>query len=408
MSPDPRSQELLRKWAAESAVPVEEPMASQARRERVVARMELVMGRHAEARIRRRRIQTGAAVACAAAVIALVATTWRAQLLGRSASDSGAPRLGVARLLGGTANATHDGRTEVVSASTIDDILRAGDDLVTGEDGRLEVDLNDGVAMIVEPATRIRMPEDEPSGSRGRERVRLDAGRVQIRVPHLVAGRTFAVKTPDAEVVVHGTAFSVEVGRFDSPDAPLHVLPSLPGDVPVTRVRVSEGIVSIASRGRETFVTAGMQWMSPSDTGLPASPPPATSPPAAEVTDRGPARSPLPLESSRTPSAKSSANPSSAAGAHAAPSSLGEQNHLLASAIEASRRGDHQGAIDQLNRLLTRFPGSPLAQEAAVERFRALEHAGDHAAAAREARRYLVSYPDGFAREEARKLALEP
>jgi len=42
-----------------------------------------------------------------------------------------------------------------------------------------------------------------------------------------------------------------------------------------------------------------------------------------------------------------------------------------------------------------------------VETFRALAQMGDRAGAAREARRYLTPI-DGFARDEARELALEP
>jgi outer membrane protein assembly factor BamD (BamD/ComL family) len=87
-------------------------------------------------------------------------------------------------------------------------------------------------------------------------------------------------------------------------------------------------------------------------------------------------------------------------------SRLGEENRLLAAAIAASKAGDHAGAVSTLDDLLRRFPASALAQEAHVERFRALAQGGDAAAAAREARLYLALYPDGFAREEARRLAV--
>jgi hypothetical protein len=55
---------------------------------------------------------------------------------------------------------------------------------------------------------------------------------------------------------------------------------------------------------------------------------------------------------------------------------------------------------------VTRYPASPLAQEAHVERFRALERMGRHSAAVSAARLYLVAYPNGFARDEAKAIVL--
>jgi hypothetical protein len=43
-----------------------------------------------------------------------------------------------------------------------------------------------------------------------------------------------------------------------------------------------------------------------------------------------------------------------------------------------------------------------------VERFRALKRLGQHAEAAREARRYLLDRQSGAASDEARSVALEP
>ncbi len=83
-------------------------------------------------------------------------------------------------------------------------------------------------------------------------------------------------------------------------------------------------------------------------------------------------------------------------------STLSEQNRLLASALDARRRNDDAKAIVFLNELLRKYPSSPLAQEARVERLRCLERLGQRGAAADEARRYLTDYPDGFAREEAK------
>jgi TolA-binding protein len=90
------------------------------------------------------------------------------------------------------------------------------------------------------------------------------------------------------------------------------------------------------------------------------------------------------------------------------PSTLGEENRLLTSALAASNAGDYRSATSTLDDLLRRFPMSPLAQEAHVQRFRALERSGDVGGAAREARSYLSLYPNGSAREEAKRVAVGP
>jgi outer membrane protein assembly factor BamD (BamD/ComL family) len=84
---------------------------------------------------------------------------------------------------------------------------------------------------------------------------------------------------------------------------------------------------------------------------------------------------------------------------------LAAQNRLFADAMKARARGDLGGAVRLLDRLLRRYPGSVLAEDARVERFRALARLGDHRGAAAAARAYLLAYPGGFAHDEARELA---
>jgi hypothetical protein len=92
----------------------------------------------------------------------------------------------------------------------------------------------------------------------------------------------------------------------------------------------------------------------------------------------------------------------------AASSSLAEENRLMLAALSAGRAGDDARAVRLLTELLTRHPTSPLAQNATVERFRALKRIGDEQAASLAARRYLKDYPVGMAGDEARVLAKEP
>jgi outer membrane protein assembly factor BamD (BamD/ComL family) len=89
-----------------------------------------------------------------------------------------------------------------------------------------------------------------------------------------------------------------------------------------------------------------------------------------------------------------------------AASSLAAQNRLFQEGMNARRSGDASRALSLFGELLSRYPKSPLSENARVERFRALFHLGRIEEAAREARRYLAFYPQGFAKEEARRLVL--
>ncbi|HEY6079692.1 MAG TPA: hypothetical protein VIW29_12845, partial [Polyangiaceae bacterium] len=89
------------------------------------------------------------------------------------------------------------------------------------------------------------------------------------------------------------------------------------------------------------------------------------------------------------------------------PGTLGEENRLFAAAVEARNRGDAARAAELLGELLSSYPRSALRESAQVERLRALSRAGHASRAASEARQYLAEHADGFARDEARELALE-
>lgn len=87
-------------------------------------------------------------------------------------------------------------------------------------------------------------------------------------------------------------------------------------------------------------------------------------------------------------------------------STLAEENRLYTQALAHAGSTELSSALSELALLIQRYPHSPLAQNARVERFRLLQQSGNGAAAAEEARRYLSEYPSGFARSEARGLAL--
>jgi outer membrane protein assembly factor BamD (BamD/ComL family) len=86
-------------------------------------------------------------------------------------------------------------------------------------------------------------------------------------------------------------------------------------------------------------------------------------------------------------------------------SSLTDQNDLFAEALAAQRQGDVWGAVGAYDRLWARFPSSPLAESAAVERMRLLRDASSARARA-AAQQYLARYPTGYAHAEAEAIVV--
>jgi hypothetical protein len=222
------------------------------------------------------------------------------------------------------------------------------------------------------------------TAARAREALFLASGAVDVEVPKLDPTRGFSVETPDTRVTVHGTRFKVLVEP--TPNGP-H-----------TRVEVTRGIVSVQQAGHEVFLTAGQVWparpvpveraepgaASASDAGAPDDEPEAT-PAAASVP-----RSALPARLRKFDSRE-----------------LADQNHRFTRAMNLKKAGELKAALRELDKLVRRYPGSPLTQEARVERLRMLKALGRTGAAAREAQRYLREFPDGYAAPEARELSSE-
>src|SRR5258708_2521324 len=181
--------------------------------------------------------------------------------------------------------------------------LGAGDEVATEPGGRGEVVLADGVDIVLESETRLTLPDSSADpAAKTHEAVGLASGTVAVRVPPMAAGHTFSVRTPDAEVTVHGTSFTVEV-----------VPPPTTGvGGAATRVRVTTGVVSVSAAGLDTVLTAGMEWSSPVGTRTSAAPT------AAASTSPPPRRS--------EPSAVAAVAPATHSAARVPPSSLGEEN----------------------------------------------------------------------------------
>jgi FecR-like protein len=220
------------------------------------------------------------------------------------------------------------------------------------------------------------------TAARTREALFLASGAVDVEVPKLDPTRGFSVETPDTRVTVHGTRFKVLV----EPTA----------DGPHTRVEVTRGIVSVQQSGHEVFLTAGQVWP-------PRAEPAERTAPAADGADAGASDD----EAEASPPAASAPRSSPARARKFDSRELADQNHRFTRAMNLKKAGELKAALRDLDKLVRRYPGSPLTQEARVERLRMLKALGRTVAAAREAQRYLREFPDGYAAPEARELSSE-
>jgi hypothetical protein len=244
----------------------------------------------------------------------------------------------------------------------------AGDRLVARE-GDTSVTLATGTELEIEAGAEVDFVEQTSS-----QVYVLRAGVLRAHVAKLTAGQRFLVRTPDAEIEVRGTAFSVRWAAESACGTR-------------TRLVVTEGTVAVRAHGEADLVPAGHAW--PTCDAQPA--PPVVSAPAKP--------SPGVAEPPRGAVAAGQARAPSDPGATA----LAAENALFAEAVAARRRGDPRAAISAYEQLLKLHATSPLAQDASAERMRLLASLGD-ARASEAASAYLARYPNGFARDEAREI----
>jgi len=221
-------------------------------------------------------------------------------------------------------------------------------------------------------ATSVRVLETRLSG----QRLFLRSGRVDVEVPEHGPKQHLVIETPDAEAHVVGTIFSVELRSVGE----THEM--------ATVVNVSRGEVRVIRRGGSVqAVRAGERWVAGE---------PALAAAADQASDEA--------ERTARPGSKARASRTGVASA----SELAAQNRMYRSALDARNGGNDAKAVRILDRFLAKYPDSPLAQEAEVERFRTLQRMGRSREAAQSARRYLSDHDSGFAREEARELLQKP
>ena len=386
------SDELLRRLST-SAVPIEDADCAEARRGRIVARLaELVPT--LPARRRQRRRVMGAMALCSAAALAMT-LGFAAARYRSPARGSETPAVPSAVLaLEGSVQIVH--RSAEVAALPLERVaVGNADEVVTGAMGRARASLASGAEVDIDPDSRVRLHGGENDGrgtaalaQGGAEGVTLSNGRVAVRVPKLGPTRSFAVATPEATIVVHGTAFSVERTTGSA------------GEAPRTRVEVNEGSVAVRRNGVEVVLQAGDRWSS----AAPSQGAEADEAKAGEVAANGnPTANKPKFVTGRGAGASSAKNTVGASGSDKS-SSLAAENGLLQTAMAARQQGDPRRASELAGELVKRYPASPLVEEARVERMRALAAAGGPAAAESEARSYLADYPRGFARQEANRI----
>lgn len=246
--------------------------------------------------------------------------------------------------------------------------LPSGTKIVAREGGGVTLALSTGTRLALESYSKLTLVDEGET-----ERFDLVEGGVRANVAKLQPSQRFIIATSDAEIEVHGTSFRVSLVEPD---------PTC-GNGVRTRVQVLEGVVTVRAQGHEWSVTAEAPW------------PPNCAREAAAAPTPPPDERHVPKNAPSTPAAASKT------------SSLSAQNDLFERAVTAKRKGRSEEAAALFARFVDEFPSSPLAENAAFERVKALRLTNP-SAATQAARSYLVTYPKGFARAEVEAIAEGP
>lgn len=329
---------------------------------RGVATIERAM----HARTRRRRLLMLGGVLAAAAAIALVVT----QLEPRHQRPVNAPTtvaIDVTPSGQGAALARSQGEEQLKTRVAVE----SGQRIDTPADGGAALRLSTGTSMTLSGKTSFRVDSQGAT-----QRFSLQQGELVAHVAKLTPAQRFIVATPDAEVEVRGTRFRLRVVEH----------PESCGAGTRTRLDVTEGVVEVrVANASAVSVKAGEVWPADCASGVDPSPTP--------VSEHG------------GPAAQKHIQPPAVATEAEQASALTVQNDLFAEGVARGRQGDTSGALRVYQELMKRFPSSPLAESAMVQRMRLLSTTPDGAT---EAKRYLARYPRGFAIGEAKMLLAEP
>jgi ferric-dicitrate binding protein FerR (iron transport regulator) len=321
------------------------------------------------ARKRRRQSVAWAGALSAAAAVAIAATQLRQS--SAPASSTVPIAIDVTPSGQGAALARSEGREQLKQRVSIE----SGQRIDTPANGGASLQLSTGSSMTLSGRSSFRVDSQGAT-----QRFSLQHGELVAHVAKLTTAQRFIVDTPDAEIEVRGTRFRLRV--IERPEAC--------GGGTRTRLEVSEGAVEVRLASANTVsVKAGEVW--PTDCAEPIH---VTQTPA-----------PQSINGHETTIPKTHAVSPIAANETERGSALTAPNDLFAEGVARGRQGDTSGALRIYQELMSRFPTSPLAENALVERMRLSTTIHERAV---EAKQYLARYPRGFAAAEARKLLSEP
>ena len=247
-----------------------------------------------------------------------------------------------------------------------------GDSVRSGQDGMATLGYANGTRITLSSSARLRV--DDLGTTR---RFSLSSGQLQAHVAKLGQGDRFIVSTPDSEVEVRGTVFTVTVDSSPS---------RCRDSASSSTVSVSEGAVWVRTGDKQVVLQPGDSWVTPCYEPRTTAPEvvvraPVVMPNQAGTSVRAPLHkvaaasvnsmvgpSPGPQELPVAPSLEPARIPAPPT----AVSRLAEQNDLFSAAMTAERQGQHDLALRKLDELVTRYPGGPLSESARAERQRIL------------------------------------
>lgn len=229
----------------ELPVTPEDPTAAAARRRRVVDRVERAIVEAARERRRRARLRRPLTALALSGMI-LVALLVRAGV--RAFDDDAA-----AHFVSSSGPVwARDAADQPLTLSG-GRALGPGTVVRTEAEGHAALELHGGTHVDIAASSAVELAK---RADRGEERLELRGGQLFVQIPKRSGAKPVRIETPDCTLFGDGAAMVVEVRES----------PAIR-----TRVRVTEGVVSVRHRGRETLVPAGAGWP---DADTPAEPAP--------------------------------------------------------------------------------------------------------------------------------------